>query len=75
MQKGSLVLATVGLALTIVGTVINEWLVYNPEEWEVPNGQIWGAPATIGLWAYFDRCQGYSTTVSLSVVSRMFSGA
>ena len=52
MQKGSLVLATVGLALTIVGTVINEWLVYNPEEWEVPNGQIWGAPATIGLWAY-----------------------
>ena len=51
MQKGSLVLATVGLALTIVGTVINEWLVYNPEEWQ-PNGEKWGAPATIGLWAY-----------------------
>ena len=34
MQKGSVVLATTGLILTLIGTTTNEWLNYKPENWE-----------------------------------------
>lgn len=46
MHRGSLCFAIVGLVLTIVGTALDPWLDYKPEEAQS------GKPALIGLWNY-----------------------
>ena len=54
MQKGSVALATCGLAFTLTGLILKDWLDYKPEGWQPQPGtdKQWGAPATVGLWQY-----------------------
>jgi len=46
MHRGGLLFALIGIILTIVGTVMDPWLDYQPAEgYSAP-------PALIGLWSY-----------------------